>query len=159
MDPALILNEEEIIYQAPPVKKTGTVRYAPSFTIRLAEIKLIGYIPRIIVDDESGFLVFVTTTGSINYFNLDVTDEATVAKLKSLFDFKIKELPNISFEETNWHSFIVYPQELVERPLFKPWSWATPRGFLKNLGKKLSSDNPMWERLTDEAKAYLIKNL
>jgi len=158
MKNALFLNNEEITYQALPVEKTGMVRYAPSFTIRLVEIKIIGYMPRVIVDDESGFLVLVTTTGSINYFNLDVADKVTIAELKSIFDIRLEELPNTPFEETNWHSFIVYPQELAQRPLFKPWSWLTLRGFLKNLGKSLGSDNPMWERLTDEAQAYLAKN-
>lgn len=158
MKDALFLNNEEITYQAPPVKKTGMIRHSPSFTIRLAEIKIVAYVPRIVVDDESGFLVFVTTSGSINYFSLDVANEATVAKLKSIFNIKLNELPNTPFEEINWHSFIVYPQELAQHTLFKPWSWLTLRGFSKNLGKALSLDNPMWEQLTDEAQAYLAKN-
>jgi len=159
MEAALFLTEEEIIYQAPSIKETGTVRYAASFTLPLSEIKLIGYVPRVIVDNESGFIVLVSATGSINYFNLDVADKTAIAQLKGLFNFKLEGLPDIAFEKTNWHSFIIYPQELTERPLFKAWSWITPRGFLKNLSKEFGLDNPMWERLTDEAQAYLIKNL
>ncbi len=158
MKNTLFLNKEELVYQAPPTAKTGSVRYAPSFSVRLAEIKIIGYVPRIIVDDESAFLVLITTTGRIHYFNLDVADKAAVEELKSIFNIKLNELPGISFDETNWHSFVVYPQELAQQPLFKPWNWLTPRGFLKNLGKSLGSDNPMWERLTNEAQAYLAKN-
>jgi len=158
MKTTLFLNKEELVYQAPPIAKTGSVRYAPSFRVRLAEIKIIGYVPRIIVDDESDFLVLITTTGSIHYFNLDVADKAVVAELKGIFDIKLNELPSIPFDKTNSHSFVVYPQELAQQPLFKPWSWFTLRGFLKNLGKSLGSDNPMWERLTNEIQAYLAKN-
>jgi hypothetical protein len=151
----LFLNEETVVYQAPTIKEIGTIRYAPSFTARLAEVKLVGYVPRIIIDDESDFLVLVTATGSINYFSLDVADRITVTKLESIFNFKLKELPNTPFEETNWYSFIAYPKELAGQPLFKRWSWITPRGFLKNMGKTLSLDNPKWEQLTVEAQAYL----
>ena len=97
MKNTLFLDKEELVYQAPPTAKTGSVRYAPSFTIRLAEIKLIGYVPRIIVDDESGFLVLVTTPDSIHYFNFDVADEATVAELKSIYNIRLNELPSIPF--------------------------------------------------------------
>ena len=157
MEPTLFLSEEEIVYRAPSIEETGTVRYAPPFTVRLAEVKIVGYVPRIITDDESGFLVFVISTGRINYFNLDIVDEVMVEKLEDIFNFRLREIPSIPFEDTNRHSFIVYPQGLAGHSLFKSWSWLTPRGFLKNLGKSLSLDNPSWEQLTSGAQAYLAE--
>ena len=62
---------------------------------------------------------------------------------------------DISVAEMNWHSFILYPDTLSGQPLFQSWNWLTLRGFIKNLNKQLAMDNPMWERLTDNAKAYL----
>ena len=157
MRASLFVDEEKVRYLAPSVREVGTVRYAPSFEVCLADIRIIGYVPRLIADEESGFLVIVTTAGNINYFNLDVAGQLSVAKLKKIFKFKLENLPAISFEEINWHSFIVYPQELAGQPLFKSWNWFTIRGFLKNLGKALSLDNPSWEQLTSEAQAYLAE--
>jgi len=153
----LFVDQEKVRYLAPSIKEVGTVRYGPSFEVCLADIRIIGYVPRLIIDDESSFLVIVTTAENINYFNLDVADQLSVAKLKEIFKIKFENLPAISFEEINWYSFIIYPQELVGQPLFKSWNWFTIRGFLKNLGKALSLDNPSWEQLTSEAQAYLAE--
>ncbi|OGX84649.1 hypothetical protein [Hymenobacter glacialis] len=153
----LTVDKEFIRYEAPPVSSTGTVRQAPSFIIPLSDVKIIGYAPRVIMDDESDFVVLVSSNGQINYFNLDVVGTAAPLLLEEHFGYCIREqVPAYSFEETNWHTFILYPSTLFGQTLFRKWSWFTPRGFVKNMGKHVAMDNPMWEQLTDEASAYLL---
>ena len=152
----LSIDDEFIRYNAPSIRSTGSVRYAPSFESRLADIKIIGYAPRMIADEESEFLILVSTIGQIHYFNLDIADQAATKKLEQHFGYHIvSQVPDISVAEMNWHSFILYPDTLSGQPLFQSWNWLTLRGFIKNLNKQLAMDNPMWERLTDNAKAYL----
>jgi hypothetical protein len=151
----LSVNDEFVRYDAPSISSTGSVGYAPSFEVRLANIKIIGYAPRMIGDEESGFLILVSATGQIHYFNLDIADQAATKKLEQHFGYHlVSQVPDISLAEINWHSFILYPETLSGQPLFQSWNWFTLRGLLKNLNKQLATDNPMWERLTDNAKAY-----
>lgn len=152
----LSVTNDLIRYDAPPMRSTGSVRYAPSFSLQLNEVKIIGYAPRIIVDDESAFLILVSATGQLHYFNVDVVSRTAMQQLAHHFGYDIKkQVPDYDWDKTNAQSFILYPASLSSQPLFKAWSWLTLRGFLKNLNKQLSTDNPMWERLTDDSRAYL----
>ena len=152
----LSVDDEFIRYNAPSIRSTGSVRYAPSFESRLADIKIIGYAPRMIADEESVFLILISATGQIHYFNLDIADQAAIEKLEQHFGCRVaSQVSDIPLAEINWHSFILYPDILSGQPLFQRWNWLTLRGFMKNLNKQLGTDNPMWERLTDNARAYL----
>jgi hypothetical protein len=143
-------------YEAPPVSSSGTVRYAPSFEMLLADIRIIGCVPRVIIDDESDFLILVSKTGQINYFNFDVVGSNADAQLRQRFGYNIQsQVPIPPFEKVNWHSFVLYPANLSGKPLFQSWNWFSWRGLLKNIGKHMGTDNPIWDNLTDELKTYL----
>ncbi|GAA4369482.1 hypothetical protein GCM10023185_43140 [Hymenobacter saemangeumensis] len=152
----LFVDNETIRYKAPAVRTTGSVRYAPSFLMRLADVRVVGYAPRIIGDDESGFLVLISAQRVVNYFNLDTVGTVELDKLKRVFGYNLADdIPAVFWEEANWQSFILFPKALAGQPLFQSWSWFSLRGFLKNFGRHLSLDNPMWERPTNAVSEYL----
>jgi hypothetical protein len=151
------LREGLIVFTGEPARSTGTVRYSPSFRVVKEDIRIVGYAPRLIVDDESGFLILVDRKCKVCYFNTDVVASEELRLLEMHFGFSLRQdTSDYSREDyTAGITEVIYPAELRSKPLFKSWSWFSPRGFLMNIGYKMGTDNPMWERVTDEVKAYV----
>ena len=118
---------------------------------------LVGYAPRLILDDESSFLILVDRKYKVCYFNTDVVASEVIRQLEKQFGFSLR----YDTRKYSWEDYsagiteVVYPSELRGKSLFKSWLWFSPRGFMKNIGYKMGMDNPMWERITDEMKAYI----
>lgn len=155
----LTINQEQLSWSAPSRREAGTVRYSPSFTVALPQLVLVGYAPRLVTDDESGFLLLVDRQGRVNYLNLGLLTHTEARQLAGTLHYDLtRDTPDYSVEDYTWGlSTVVYPASLRGRSLFRVWSWFSPRGFLKNLGYRLGMDNPMWERLTPEMRNYVAQ--
>lgn len=157
----LRIDGDLLIYDAPSIRSTGTGRYAPSFSVRLSTIKIVGYVPRLVIDDETEFLVMATSIDKVYYFNFDVirknvSNREVLAKLQHYFGYCIKEIvPDIPYEEYNKHSFIIYPASLIGQPVFKSCHWSTLSGVLNNFRRFFTGGHPKYERLSEEAQAFL----
>ncbi|UOG76781.1 hypothetical protein MTX78_09300 [Hymenobacter tibetensis] len=153
----LSIEEGLIVFVERSALEVGTVRYSPSFRIKTKDVVLIGYAPRLIIDDKSGFLILVDRKCKVHYFNVDVVGSEALRQLEKQFEFSLQH-------DTRYYSWddykagiteVIYPTSLRGKPLFKSWSWFSPRGFMKNISYKMSMGNPMWDRITNEMKAYI----
>ncbi|UOQ51165.1 hypothetical protein [Hymenobacter cellulosivorans] len=153
----LSINQHIITFTGKPVREVGTVRFSPSFRLAVEDVRLIGRAPRLVVDDESSFIVLVDKTQAIHYFNTDLVASDTLAQLEQLFGFSFRnDTSAYTYEQyTQGITEVVYPASLRGKPLFKRWSWFSPRGLLKNVGYALGMDNPKWERMTAEVKTNI----
>ena len=153
----LSVKNQVITFASPAPEQVGTVRYTPSFRVEVERIRVVGYALRNIIDDESGFLVLVDNSAKMYSFNIDIVSSAVLRELEAIFGFILStDTPDYSYEDgTRGLSIIMVPPSLKGKPLFKGWSWFTPRGFLKNIGYAFATDNLIWERVTDEVRAYI----
>jgi len=153
----LSVKNQVITFDSPAPEQVGTVRCTSSFQVEVEKIRVVGYALRNIIDDESGFLVFVDNSVNIYSCNVDTVSSAALREIEAIFGFILSaDTPDYSYEDgTRGLSIIVFPPLLKGKPLFQGWSWFTPRGFLKNIGYSFATDNLIWERVTDEVRAYI----
>jgi hypothetical protein len=153
----LSIEEGFIVFTGKPARLTGTVRYSPPFSVAIEDIRIVGYAPRLIIDDESGFVILIDRKCKVYYFNTGLVASEEIRLLEKQFGFSLRyDTSNYSYEDYKAAiTEVMYPAELLRKPLFKSWSWFSPRGFMKNIGYRMAMDNPMWERITEEMKAYV----
>ena len=130
-------------------KEIGSAKYCKSFNINLKEIKLIGISPRLILDDESVFILIVDQLGKIH----PIPDQVIGTKGLDNFEeyFELNPIVNEwkKFEYNDHYGRVdkvIYPKEKYWNDLFEnDWklkirtlfSWIKPNSYYGNLKDKI----------------------
>ncbi len=125
------------------------------FNINLSEIQIIGIYRTLILDDEIDYFVFVDNNNNKNFIpiSLDLETESFLSFLKY---FNAEFYLNISTEWNDYasnNSFIIYPEHLKNRNLYKRLNFA--RRVILTIRKTLKISSIADGVLSDRVENYL----
>src|SRR3712207_4354631 len=99
----------------------GLIRYSKGFSVPLSDVLIIGIMPRLVIDDEGLFLVFIDRKGKKRFVNVVSQDKEGLQQIEAFFGLNSirEEWEVYSYEEhTQSVSKILYPSGLYGKLLF-----------------------------------------
>lgn len=122
MQPGIQIKDDQVIFTEFPAKKIGSALYCKSFTLNLKEIMIILISPRLALDDEELFILFIDYQLKKYPMPSEVLRSDHFHLIEKYFD--------LTPIHTEWHQFdyddhdkcfdmILYPPQLYGENLFK----------------------------------------
>ena len=144
MKPGIYLSHKELVFNEYPKHEIGFARYCKSFRINLENIAFIALSPRLIIDDESIFILLISKKGKRFVIPQNALHEPPIKALEDHFQLKpFRDEWNEIDYENHYGSKdkILYPTEFYGKNLYKiDWklalrslySWIIPKSFFGN---------------------------
>ena len=151
MEPGIKITEYELIFTEFPSKEVGLAVFCKSFRLSLKNIKFIALSPRLALDNETMFLLFVNQNHKIfpaPYYHISMDERM---KLSDFFQtIPLTGGMNLKFtyneHNTGKKDKVIFPKEHYWEDLFENdwrlfmrslYAWIIPKSFFGTLNKKL----------------------
>lgn len=147
MKPGIYIKENELEFVEYPSNEIGAARYCKSFKLKLNDIKFIALSPRLVVDDESLFLLIADAKGKIFPLPQYILGSDGLKKFESHFELKPirDEWEKFGYIDHNGkYDKVIYPKKYYWKNLFEDdwklkvrqlYSWGKPKSFFGTISK------------------------
>ncbi|MFD2566730.1 hypothetical protein [Pseudotenacibaculum haliotis] len=142
------IHNEELEFIAFPKKQLGIALWCKSFKVKLSDVQLIAISPRLVLDDESLFILIVDKTGAVFPIPYSVLNIQGFRDLENYFQLKPIGGEWEKFEYEDHYGKcdkIIYPQKHYWKDLYKNdwklkvrqlYSWFNPKSFFGNINEE-----------------------